>query len=72
MSKQEAVSQQLYGRGSNHPRFKDFVGDFIAIAKGRYAFTHGLMTDTMPSTMKAHHAGMTKKEMLIDVMIVNG
>ena len=72
MSKQEAITQQLYGRGSNHPRFNDFVGDFIAIAKGRYAFTPGLITDTMPSTMKAHHAGMTKKEMLIDVMVVNG
>ncbi len=72
MSKQEAVTQQLYGQGNNHARFNDFVGDFIAIAKDRYAFTHGLPTDTMPSTMKAHHAGMTKKEMLIDVMVVNG
>ena len=72
MSKQEAITHQLYGRGSNHPRFNDFVGDFIAIAKGHYAFTPGLITDTMPSTMKAHHAGMTKKEMLIDVMVVNG
>jgi predicted AlkP superfamily pyrophosphatase or phosphodiesterase len=72
MSKQEAVSQHLYGLGLNHPRFNDFVGDFIAIAKGSYAFTPGLITDTMPSTMKAHHAGMTKKEMLIDVMVVNG
>jgi hypothetical protein len=72
MSKQEAITHQLYGRGWNHPRFNDFVGDFIAIAKSQYAFTPGLITDTMPSTMKAHHAGMTKKEMLIDVMVVNG
>ena len=71
LSKQEAITQQLYGLGTNHPRFNDFVGDFIAIAKDRYAFTPGLITDTMPSTMKAHHAGMTKKEMLIDVMVVN-
>jgi predicted AlkP superfamily pyrophosphatase or phosphodiesterase len=72
MSKQDAITQQLYGLGNNHPRFNEFVGDYIAIAKDRYAFTHGLPTDTMPSTMKAHHAGMTKKEMLIDVMIING
>ena len=72
MSKQEAITQHLYGLGNNHPRFNDFVGDFIAIAKDRYAFTHGLTTDTMPTTMKAHHAGMTKKEMLIDVMVING
>ena len=72
MSKQEAITQSLYGLGVNHPRFHDFIGDFIAIAKDKYAFTHGLNTDTMPLTMKAHHAGMTKKEMLIDVMIVNG
>jgi predicted AlkP superfamily pyrophosphatase or phosphodiesterase len=72
MSKQDAITQHLYGLGNNHPRFNDFVGDFIAIAKDRYAFTHGLTTDTMPTTMKAHHAGMTKKEMLIDVMVING
>ena len=72
MSKQEAIDQQLYGQGNNHPRFNEFVGDFVAIAKGRYAFTHGLTTDTMPTMMKAHHAGMTKKEMLIDVMVING
>ncbi len=72
MSKQDAITQHLYGLGNNHPRFNDFVGDFVAIAKGRYAFTHGLTTDTMPTTMKAHHAGMTKKEMLIDVMVING
>jgi predicted AlkP superfamily pyrophosphatase or phosphodiesterase len=72
ISKQDAITQQLYGQGNNHPRFNEFVGDFVAIAKGRYAFTHGLTTDTMPTMMKAHHAGMTKKEMLIDVMVVNG
>jgi predicted AlkP superfamily pyrophosphatase or phosphodiesterase len=72
VSKQDAINQQLYGQGNNHPRLNEFVGDYIAIAKDRYAFTHGLTTDTMPSTMKAHHAGMTKKEMLIDVMVING
>lgn len=71
LTKQEVIDLQIYGLGTNHPRFNDFIGDFVAIAKDKYAFTHGTKDDKMPLTMKAHHAGMTKSEMLVDVMIIN-
>jgi predicted AlkP superfamily pyrophosphatase or phosphodiesterase len=71
LTHEEVLKHEIYGVGQVHPRFKDFVGDFVAISKSKYAFTHGIPTDTMPKNMKAHHAGMTKKEMLIDVMIIN-
>ena len=71
LTKAEALSLQLYGQGQPHLRINDFLGDYVAVAHDRYAFTPGLATDTMPKTMKAHHAGMTKKEMLIDLMVIN-
>lgn len=71
LTKQEVKDQKLYGLGMNHPRFDDFIGDFVAIAKGRFGFTHGTKHDKMPLTMKAHHAGMTRAEMMIDVMVLN-
>ncbi|MEY3691948.1 MAG: hypothetical protein RLZZ388_119 [Bacillota bacterium] len=70
-TKQEVKDQRLYGLGPNHPRFDEFIGDFVAVAKGKFGFTHGTANDTMPKTMKAHHAGMTKAEMMIDVMVLN-
>jgi predicted AlkP superfamily pyrophosphatase or phosphodiesterase len=71
LTKQEVKDQHLYGIGPNHPRFDEFIGDFVAIAKGKFGFTHGTPNDTMPKNMKAHHAGMTKAEMMIDVMVLN-
>jgi predicted AlkP superfamily pyrophosphatase or phosphodiesterase len=70
-SKEKALKKGLYGLGKPHKRTDDFLGDFIAVSKSKYAFTHGIPTDTMPKNMKAHHAGMTKKEMLIDVMVIH-
>lgn len=72
LTKAEVLSLKLYGQGTAHARIHDFLGDYVAIAHDRYAFTPGLPNDTMPKTMKAHHAGMTKKEMLIDLMVING
>ena len=71
LTKKEVKEQHLYGLGQNHPRFDEFIGDFVAIAKHKFAFTHGTKDDKMPLTMKAHHAGMTKAEMMIDVMVLN-
>jgi hypothetical protein len=71
MDKVTVMKKKLYGYGLPHPRADEFIGDFVAIAKGPYGFTHGVSTDTMPLTMKAHHAGMTKQEMAIDVMVLN-
>ncbi|MFZ9782153.1 MAG: alkaline phosphatase family protein [Bacilli bacterium] len=70
--KAEVLSLQLYGQGKPHARIHDFLGDYVAVAHDRYSFTPGLANDSMPKTMKAHHAGMTKKEMLIDLMVING
>jgi predicted AlkP superfamily pyrophosphatase or phosphodiesterase len=71
VAKENVFKRNIYGLGQKHSRADDFIGDFVAISHSKYAFTHGIPTDTMPKNMRAHHAGMTKKEMLIDVMIVN-
>ena len=71
LTKEEVKASHLYGFGKNHPRFDDFIGDFVSIATSKFAFTHGTLNDKMPTTMKAHHAGMTPAEMMIDVMVIN-
>lgn len=71
LTKAEVLTHHIYGLGKMHPKTKDFLGDFLAISRSKYAFYHGTPQDKMPLKMKAHHAGMTNKEMRIDVMVID-
>jgi predicted AlkP superfamily pyrophosphatase or phosphodiesterase len=71
LSKEEVLTHHIYGLGIPHRKIKDFLGDFVAISRSKYAFSHGTPQDTMPLKMKAHHAGMTSKELRIDVMVID-
>lgn len=70
LSASEALDEHFFGCGDPHPRIKEFLGDFIAVAKG-----DSLLVDTSRKSnvhiLKGHHAGITKEEKTILVCAYN-
>lgn len=48
-----------------NPRIKDFLGDYIAIGKSNYYFNYS----NSNHIFKSHHAGMTKEEMEVPIIV---
>ncbi len=69
MSKQEVLDINLYGEGTPNPHAVSFLGDYLAISIGKWGFD--LEEVKSDHVLKAHHAGFTKEEMLIDISAFN-
>lgn len=66
MDYDEVVEKKLFGMGIEHERFRDTIGDFVAIAINKYALNY----DDSDPVFKSSHAGLTEKEMLVPVIVV--
>lgn len=65
MPKTQIIETGLFGRGKAHPNFEASIGDYIAIGIGnKYMEFHD-----DPKTMKSHHAGITKAEMFVPLIL---
>ena len=66
LSKQDIIEKKLFGYGNIHPRFEDFIGDYIAISKADtgIAYSHYSSQDA------SNHAGMTKQEMIVPFIAI--
>lgn len=65
-TKQEIIDEKLFGEGTNHPLFEDFLGDFMATSISEYGFTNDL-----DQPLLGAHAGSVKEESIISVSIIN-
>jgi len=61
---EDLISMNLFGEGEPHPRFREYLGDYFSIAIDKYAFH---LSDR--PAHKATHAGLTKDEMLIPLIM---
>lgn len=61
---EDLLKMNIFGDGLQHPKFRDFLGDYVSIAIDRYAF--GLLNK---KPHKSTHAGLTKDEMLIPLIM---
>lgn len=63
-TKQEVLDLHLFGFDEPHPRFEEFLGDYIAcaIANVTLCYDESYM-------MKGNHAGMTQEELAIPVIL---
>ena len=66
MSKMEILDTKLFGPGKMHERTEGFIGDYLAIAIDKYA----MGITRIEENLKSHHAGMTEKEMLIPLVVI--
>ncbi len=66
LSKDEVMTQKLFGDGELTPKFNEFIGDYLAIAiadKG-IVYSHDSMQ------FLSNHAGMTESEMMVPFIVV--
>jgi hypothetical protein len=66
LSRREVCERQLFGPGNPHPRFEEFIGDYLAVAIG----DRGLVYYQGSSQYAANHAGLTEEEMLVPLVVV--
>jgi predicted AlkP superfamily pyrophosphatase or phosphodiesterase len=66
LSRREVGERQLFGSGNPHPRFEEFIGDYLAVAIG----DKGLVYDQRSSQFAANHAGLTEEEILVPLVVV--
>ena len=64
LTRLEFLESNLLGYGKKHPMLLDFLGDYIAIAIDSFMFNMN-----GESSFKAHHAGLTKEEMEVPLII---
>jgi len=65
LTHQQVLDTNLFGDHENHPRFEEFIGDFVAIAKSKISLAY----DRDGSfNLKGHHAGMHIDELMIPVI----
>lgn len=67
LSREEVYKSALFGRGNPHPKFDDYIGDYVACATGARFFAFSLPGQAPFNSLKGQHAGLTEDEMLVTV-----
>ncbi len=66
LTHEQVLQSKLFGPNENNPRFEEFIGDFIALAKGKACLSY--QTEEKPNH-KGQHAGTLEDELMIPVII---
>lgn len=73
MTKKEFIENEFLGLNKysvKHDKIEEIVGDFIAIAFDKYYFDI-LQDEATGLVFKSHHAGLTKEELIVPLIICN-
>ena len=66
-SGKEITESQLFGEGAYHPRVQEAIGDYFAVAVGELNLFD---TDEEKEAIIGVHAGLTKEEMTVPLIVV--
>jgi hypothetical protein len=66
LSKKEVIEQKLFGNGNPHPKFEEFIGDFMAVAIS----DQGIVYSHESKQHASNHAGLTSQEMMVPFIAV--
>jgi hypothetical protein len=66
ISKEEALSRNLFGEGKPHEKALEFIGDYIACALTDLCLERSVEIHNFASA----HAGLTKEEMLVPLVLI--
>lgn len=67
LTKEEVLKKELFGTGNENPKFKDFLGDFLAISTSN---TTIFKTEQECQNLIGVHAGLTASEMMVPLIIL--
>lgn len=68
LSRAQVLQSGIFGRGRQHPKFDDYIGDYIGVATGTRYFSFSLPGQQQQDRLIGQHAGLTEAEMLVSVM----
>ena len=66
LSAQEVIASGLFGSGEPHPRFRESIGDYLAVATSGVALVYSRESTQFAAT----HAGLTKPEMDVPLIMI--
>lgn len=66
LSHQQILDLKLFGDRKPHPRFEEFIGDFMAIGKANTILAY---KDKYAASFKGQHAGMCDDEVFVPVIV---
>ena len=69
LSSDEYIKQGYAGEGKIHPKFREFLGDYMALATGNRILQYQIPNVLDSVEFKAHHAGLTQKEMIVPLIV---
>ena len=69
LSSEEYLQQGYAGEGKMHPKFREFLGDYMALATGSRILQYQTEGGVDSVEFKAHHAGLTDKEMIVPLIV---
>ncbi|AUM95986.1 TPA: alkaline phosphatase family protein [Clostridium botulinum] len=65
-SKEEVIEKNMFGVGKMHPKFEEFIGDYLAVAIS----DKGIVYSQKSNQFISNHAGMTEQEMKIPLIAI--
>ena len=65
-TREEALNHNFFGHGELHKKTSDFLGDYLAVATSNTLFDY----KRSDFTFKGHHAGMSKDEIEIPLIVI--
>jgi hypothetical protein len=67
LSKQEVIDNKLFGDGKTHPRFEEFLGNYLAVAVNDVSIFN---TREETERFVGNHAGLTEAEMMVPLIVI--
>jgi hypothetical protein len=64
-------AKKLFGSGNPSPKTHDFIGDFLAVAKGNKGIWYKFKSGNSYAHFKSAHAGITEEEMKIPLILID-
>lgn len=66
---EDAVKKNMFGLQNPHPKLMDRIGDYVLVMKKNYLLKDTIL-DKKPDNLIGHHAGVSKEEMIVPLVLV--
>ncbi len=70
IAKEEVLNSEILGKGKPHKKVTDFIGNYLACAIGNKMIRYRTLTSGEHYSYKGQHAGLTKEEMIVPLIIL--